>query len=268
MSTGAEQASASADEIAALDELPNEGTWELGGRTLSLTNLDKVMFPAKGPHPELTKRDVVRHYASVASSILPYLQGRPVNLQRFPNGIAQPGFYQKAAPKNTPDWITRWHNSMARPGRTESYLVLDSAAALVWVANSGVIEIHPWTSTAEHPLEPTWAMIDIDPGTKTTPDEVLHLARLHRWALDRLGVRAMPKVSGKRGIQIWVPVADGSTYDQTVAWVEAVSKVVAGAAPDLVSWEWEVAKRGGRSRLDFTQNGVGKTLVAPFSIRP
>src|ERR1700712_2992075 len=142
MASGAEQASATADEIAALDALPNEGTWELGGRTLSLTNLDKVMFPAKGSHPELTKRDVVRHYASVASSILPYLQGRPVNLQRFPNGIAQPGFYQKAAPKNTPDWITRWHNSIARPGRTESYLVLDSAAALVWVANSGGIEIH------------------------------------------------------------------------------------------------------------------------------
>ena len=111
-------------------------------------------------------------------------------------------------------------------------------------------------------------MIDIDPGTDSTFDDVLVLARLHRTALDHLGVQAMPKVTGKRGIQIWVPVADGYTFDDTRAWVETLSRAVGETVPELVSWEWEVSKRGGRTRLDYTQNAINKTLVAPFSTRP
>jgi bifunctional non-homologous end joining protein LigD len=111
-------------------------------------------------------------------------------------------------------------------------------------------------------------MIDIDPGTDASFDDVLVLARLHRTALEHLDVRAMPKVTGKRGIQIWVPVADRYSFDDTRAWVEALSRAVGSTVPDLVSWEWEVSKRGGRTRLDYTQNAINKTLVAPFSTRP
>jgi bifunctional non-homologous end joining protein LigD len=111
-------------------------------------------------------------------------------------------------------------------------------------------------------------MIDIDPGESSNFDDVLILARLHHTALDHVGVKAVPKVTGKRGIQIWVPVADGLTFDKTRAWVERLSRVVGEVVPEMVSWEWEVAKRGGRIRLDYTQNAINKTLVAPFSTRP
>ena len=111
-------------------------------------------------------------------------------------------------------------------------------------------------------------MIDIDPGESSNFDDVLILARLHRTALDHVGVKAIPKVTGKRGIQIWVPVADGLTFDKTRAWVERLSRVVGDVVPEMVSWEWEVAKRGVRIRIDYTQNEINKTLVAPFSTRP
>jgi bifunctional non-homologous end joining protein LigD len=204
----------------------------------------------------------------MAPVMLPYLSGRPVNMHRYPNGVDKPGFWHKAVPSHAPDWLTRWRNEEADPGETELYLVLDSPAALAWVANYGAIELHPWTSTTRRPHSPTWAMIDIDPGTKSSFEDVLTLARLHRVALEHMNVKAAPKVTGKRGIQIWVPVADGATFDDTRAFVEGLSRAIGSTVPDLVSWEWEVSKRQGRTRLDYTQNAINKTLVAPFSTRP
>ena len=256
------------DELSALDALAKSGKWQLGEHTISLTNLDKVLFPAKKPHRALTKRDLIRHYASIAPAMLPYLDGRPVNLHRYPDGITKPGFWHKAAPSFAPDWITRWRNDEADAGETQEYLVLDSPAALAWVANYGAIEVHPWTSRAKTPQKPTWAMIDIDPGDDSGFDDVLVLARLHRTAMEHLGLQAMPKVSGQRGLQIWVPVEERYTFDQTRAWVEKLSRTIAQPVADLVSWEWEVSKRGGKVRLDYTQNAINKTLVAPFSPRP
>jgi bifunctional non-homologous end joining protein LigD len=148
------------------------------------------------------------------------------------------------------------------------YAMLDSPAALAWAANFGAIELHPWTSTARDPHRPTWAMIDIDPGDKASFDDVVTLARLHRTALDHLELAAGAKVTGKRGIQILVPIADGYSFDETRAWVERLSHLIGDAVPDMVSWEWEVARRRGLTRLDFTQNAINKTLVAPYSLRP
>ena len=147
-------------------------------------------------------------------------------------------------------------------------MVPDSAAALAWLANFGALELHPWTSKVDAPDEPTWALFDIDPGRDDDFGNVLALARLHRTALEHLGVAGCPKVTGKRGIQIWVPVAAGSTFADTRRWVERVSRAIGATTPDLVSWEWEVQRRGGLVRLDYTQNAVNKTLVAPFSTRP
>ena len=115
---------------------------------------------------------------------------------------------------------------------------------------------------------PTWALMDIDPGPKTTWDELLLMARLHRTALDHLGVAAMPKVTGKRGIQIWIPVADGLTFEDTSGWVQQVSQAIGATVPELVSWAWETNERKGLARLDFTQNAHNKTLVGPWSPRP
>ena len=256
------------DELAELDALGNGGMWSFGGREVKLTNLDKVLFPGSNDQRALTKRDLIRHDATLAPAILPYLAGRPANLHRFPNGVDHPGYWHRSAPKHTPDWIDTFHHPDAKASDAQDYLVLDSPPALVWAANFNAIELHPWISTVAHPHHPTWAMIDIDPGGSSSFDDVLTLARLHRTALEHLGVQGMPKVTGKRGLQIWVPVADGTTFDETRTWVEQLSRAVAATVPDLVTWEWKVAERGGKVRLDYTQNAINKTLVAPFIARP
>ncbi len=182
------------DELAELDRLGHAGgRWTVGGHTLKVTNLDKVLFPARRPHKAVTKRDLIRHYVSVAPAILPYLANRPINLHRFPDGIDKPGFWHKARPAHAPEWLSEWRNEEADPGETEVYAVLDSAAALAWAANFGAIELHPWTSTVDHPHRPTWAMIDIDPGESSSFDDVVTLAQLHRTALDHIGVEGVPQ---------------------------------------------------------------------------
>jgi len=259
-----------AEELAGLDALPGKGgEWEFQGRTLRLTNLDKVLYPARPGEDPVTKRDHIRYHVLIAPVMLPYLQDRPVNMHRYPNGAGKPGFWHKAAPDYAPDWMTRWRNEEADPGETECYFVLDSAPALAWVANYGALELHPWTSPAADSHHPTWALIDLDPGEKTTWDDLILFARLHRTALDHLGIEAGPKVTGKRGIQIWVPVTPGRyTFDHTRAWVEKLSQTIGRLVKDKVSWAWEKKERKGLARLDYTQNAINKTLVAPWSTRP
>jgi bifunctional non-homologous end joining protein LigD len=256
------------EELAALDHLGKAGDWELQGRVLRLTNLDKVLFPAHGDEPAVTKRELIRYAARIGPWMLPYLWDRPVNLHRYPNGVEKPGFWHKEVPSHAPEWLNRWHNEEADPDETQWYFVADSVPALAWLANYGAIELHPWTSTVRDPHEPTWALIDVDPGSRTSWEELLLLARLYRTALEHLGVGGQPKVTGKRGIQVWVPIAAGCTFDETRAWVETISRAIGRTVPDLVSWEWTKSDRKGRARLDFTQNAINKTLVAPFSARP
>lgn len=265
-----EQVLESADELAALDELgAGGGTWNFAGRELKLTNLDRVIFPGQSGSPEaLTKRDLIRHFARSAGLLLPMTKGRPVNLHRFPKGVTEAGFWQKAVPKHTPDWIERWDNPDARPGETTTYFVASEPATLAWLANYGVVELHPWTSTTTHPDNPSFAIFDLDPGPKTGWEDLLDLARLHREALAHLGLSGFPNVSGQRGIQIRVPLLPGVTFDEARSWVEVVSRAVGRVRSDLVSWEWNVADRGGLARLDFTQNARNKTIVAAYSPRP
>ena len=239
----------------------------VGGQELRLTNLDKVLFPARDGSPPVTKRDLIRHHATIAPAMLPYLADRPLNLHRHPDGVDRKGFWQKEVPSHAPDWIRRWRNEEAEPGETQWYVVADSAATLAWLANWSAVELRPWTSTVSDPHQPTWALFDIDPGRDDDFASVLALARLHRTALEHLGVDGRPKATGMTGIQIWVPVAPGYTFEQIRRWVEAVSRAIGATLPDLVSWEWDVAKRGGKVRLDYTQNAINKSLVAPFSAR-
>jgi bifunctional non-homologous end joining protein LigD len=256
------------DELHALDALRRDGEWELQGRVVRLTNLDKVLFPGRDGEAPVTKRDLVRYAARIGPWLLPYLWDRPVNLNRYPNGIDKAGFWHKEVPSHAPSWMTRWHYDDAAPDETQWYFVADSVPALVWLANYAAVELNPWTSSVRAPHEPTWALIDVDPGPATSWDDVLTLVRLYRTALEHLGVVGQPKVTGKRGVQVWVPVAPGSSFDATRAWVEQVSRAVGGTVPDLVSWQWTKADRNGRARLDYTQNAINKTLVAPFSTRP
>ncbi|HET7734983.1 MAG TPA: non-homologous end-joining DNA ligase [Nocardioidaceae bacterium] len=258
------------DEVdtSSLDRLGTEGDFEIFGRAVRVTNLDKVLFPAREGEEPVTKRDLVRYAAQIAPTLLPYVEGRAVNLHRYPNGAQAKGFWHKELPDHAPEWLPRWDNPLADPGETRTYLVVDEPAALVWAANFGALEWHPWTSRTESPQCPTYALFDIDPGESTSWEQVLELARLHRTAFEKLEVRAQPKVTGKRGIQVVVPVEPGLSFEETRAWVEGVSRTVGRLVPDLVSWKWQKSERGGRARLDYTQNAINKTLVAPYSPRP
>lgn len=256
------------DELAALDALGAKGRWSVAGRELALTNLDKVLFPAAGDGRAVTKRDLIRYYATAGPVMLPYLAGRPLNTHRFPQGVTEPGFWQKELPRHAPDWLTTWRNERAEPGEARRYVVADSVATLAWLANYGALELHAWTSRAADVDHPTWVLFDIDPGPETTFEEVLELARLHRTALEHLGLTGRPKVTGQRGVQVWVPIAPHCTFEQTRAWAETVSRTIGRVLPDLVSWAWTKDKRRGRARLDYTQNVLNKTLVAPYSVRP
>jgi bifunctional non-homologous end joining protein LigD len=280
---------ATAAELAALEAMPGRGgRWAIGGREIALTNLDKILAPGAAVPPRtadppvtadapdaavtadapVTKRDLVRYFAQIAPVLLPHLAGRALNLARYPDGIDGAFFWQKGVARGTPDWIQRWREPDPPDRRPHAYVIADGLATLAWLGNQAAIEIHPWTSLIDAPGEPRWALVDIDPGERTTWDETLALARLFRAAFDHLGVIGVPKVTGKRGVQVFVPIRAGYTFGETRAWVEQVSRAVGAAVPDLVSWEWSKDQRGGRARLDYTQNWRNRTLVAPYSPRP
>ncbi len=189
-------------------------------------------------------------------------------MNRFPNGAGTKGFWHKELPDHAPAWVPRWTNPEADEGESRTYLVVDEPAALIWAANFGALEWHAWTSRIEEPHQPTYALLDLDPGERTSWDDLLALARLHRTALEHLKVVGRPKVSGQRGIQIWIPVGAGYSFDETREWCEQLSRAIGAVLPELVSWKWQKSDRSGLARLDYTQNAINKTLVAPYSPRP
>ena len=255
------------DTIAALDALEKEGTWVVDGHEIRVTNLDKVLFTARDGEALVTKRDLLRYHVTIAPTMIPYLDGHGLTVQRYPNGTEQKGFWQKDLPSHTPSWVTRWTYHHAAEG-SKDYPVVDSAATLAWLAQEAAMELHPWTSRIDAPDKPSYALIDVDPGPDTAWEELLTIARLYRTALEHLGVRGHPKVTGKRGIQVWIGIERGPGFDDTRDWVEGLSRAVGASVPDLVSWEWAKRARKGKARLDYTQNAINKTLVGPYSTRP
>ena len=262
------------EELERLATMPAEGVWHVGGARgddLKLTNLDKVLF---GPPPTdpsaapVTKRELIAYFARIAPTMLPHLAERPLNLQRFPNGADGPSFWQKDIPSSAPTWLRRWHEVGVDDRKANDHLIADRVATLCWLGNQAAFEVHAWTARLDDPSRPTFALIDIDPGPKTTWDETLVLARLYRTALAHLGVRGYPKTTGKRGIQVWIPIEPRYSFGETSAWVEKISRAIGAIVPDLVSWEWAKGSRGGKARLDYTQNATIKTLVSPYAVRP
>jgi bifunctional non-homologous end joining protein LigD len=250
-----------AEQLAQLRTLKATAHWEIAGRRLPLTNLDKVLWPADG----ITKRDMIEYYVRMAPYMLPYLRDRPLSMQVFPDGIDGKSFWRKDKPAHAPTWIESWtyHGE-----KSKTYIVVNEVATLAWVANAGVIDLHPWHSRIDAPNDPDWAVFDLDPFEPATFQDVVDIAKLVKAALDHYGMHGVAKTSGQTGLQIYVPVRRGPDYSAVRHWVEEVGRAIDQAAPGRVSWEWAVAKRTGRIRIDYTQNIINKTLAAPYSLRP
>jgi bifunctional non-homologous end joining protein LigD len=254
-----------AEVAEALEDLPRlrpDDVWTIGPRRLRLTNLDKPLWP----DPVITKRQMIDYYVRMSPYLLPYLRGRPLSMQVFPDGITGHSFWRKDKPAHAPEWIDSW--LFQGEGGSKTWIVVNEPATLAWLANAGVVDLHPWHSRTDDPLRPDWAVFDLDPSEPATFEDVRDIARLVKAALDHLGMRGVLKTSGQTGLQIYVPLRRGPDYARVRGWVLEVARAIGRVEPDRITWEWSVSRRAGRIRIDYTQNIVNKTLAAPYSLRP
>ncbi len=231
-------------------------------RPVHFTNLDKVFWPDLG----YTKGDLIRYYDQVAEGMLPHLHERPAHLLRLPDGIRGKAFYQKDLPEHAPDWLETEEIPSGR-GETVRYLIVNDPDALLFAANLGSIDIHPWLSVRSRRERPDWAVFDLDPGSGPFSD-VVKLARALGKVLRGIGLRPCLKTSGASGLHVYVPLEPIYPYEVVRQFCEAVSTWVAARHPDIATVERVVERRGGRVYLDFLQNRRGQTVVPPYAARP
>lgn len=230
---------------------------------VTITHPDKVLFPDDG----ITKGDLVEYYRTVADRLLPFLQGRPVTLERLPDGLGdgRPHFWQKNTPASYPAWVRRAPFDTA-DGKPVAYAVVDDLPTLLYLVNQGTVTFHPWLSRVDSPDRPDFVLFDLDPGESTFADAV-SVARLLRNALKAEGREAAVKTSGKTGIHLLVPWADSGGYDQARTWAKSVAEQVAGDNPDKATVERSKADRHGRVYIDVMQNVRGHHAVPPYVVR-
>jgi len=230
---------------------------DVGGRTVRLSNLDKVLYPAVG----FTKRDVIDYYARVAPVLLPHLEGRALTLKRYPNGVDAAFFYEKNAPSHRPEWVRT-----ERVGAID-YVVVDDEATLVWLANLADLELHTSLALAVEPQRPTLVAFDLDPGPPATVVECCRVAELLHGMFDGLGLQSYAKTSGSKGMQIYVPLNSPATFAQTKGFSRAVAELLAREEPGLVVARQTKSAREGKVLVDWSQNDDAKTTVNVYSLR-
>jgi bifunctional non-homologous end joining protein LigD len=233
------------------------------GHELKFTHLSKVYWPEDG----VTKRDMFNYYYQVADYILPYLKDRPMSLNRFPNGIHGPSFYQKDVKGKAPDWITKTFPYTNGEGEHKEYLVGSDESYLLWMASLGCIEMNPWFSRVKSPDNPDYCVIDLDPD-KNTFDQVIEAALEVKKVLDAVDVPSCCKTSGSTGMHIYIPLGAKYDYDQSQLFARLVVDIVHKQIPVYTSLERMVANRKGKMYLDFLQNRPGATIAGPYSLRP
>ncbi|MGH3141996.1 MAG: non-homologous end-joining DNA ligase, partial [Gaiellales bacterium] len=229
-----------------------------------LSNLDKVFWPDEG----YTKGDLLAYYYNVAELILPHLRERPLTMKRMPDGISGPFFYEKTAPSHTPDWIPRCpvRSDESKDG-VIGYLMVNDLATLLFVANLGCIEMHPLHSRCSTIETPDYLFFDLDPMGASFED-VLIVARHVRAALGALGLTGYPKTSGATGVQIYVPVERGWSYDQVRDFVGTLGRTIERADREHVTMAWQIDKRTGKVFIDHNMNRRGANISAVYSLRP
>lgn len=236
-------------------------TIEVEGRSLKLSNLDKVLYPATG----FTKGEVIDYYARVAPVLLAHLGDRALTLRRFPNGVEEGSFYEKNCPRHRPEWVGV-HRVSGDDG-TIDFCRIDSLAALTWVSNLAALELHTSMARAVDPDAPTMVVFDLDPGA---PAAVLECAEVAVWIRDvlaDLGLQTVVKTSGSKGLQVYLPLNTPATYQSTAAFSRHLAQLLERQGPDQVVSVQRKDLRRGKVLVDWSQNARHKTTVCAYSLR-
>jgi bifunctional non-homologous end joining protein LigD len=249
------------DPEALFDEVRRtaEGALEvlLEGRRLKLSNWDKVLYPRTG----YTKGDLIAYYARIAPAVLPHLRDRPLTLKRYPNGVEEKYFYEKQAPSHRPEWV-----QTARVGSID-YVLAQDRPTLVWLANLADIELHTSLALARAPEQPTQMVFDLDPGEGAGILECCEVALVLHGLFDQLRLTTVAKTSGSKGMQVYVPLAPGTTYDHTKPFARRVAELLEQRVPELVVSRMTKKLRAAKVLVDWSQNDHHKTTVTTYSVR-
>jgi bifunctional non-homologous end joining protein LigD len=227
------------------------------GRPLKLSNWDKVLFPETG----FTKGDLIAYYARIAPAVVPHLRDRPLTLKRYPNGVQSPYFYEKQSPAHRPEWV-----QVTRVGGVD-YTLCQDRATLVWLANLADLELHTSLSLAGDPERPTMLVFDLDPGPPADLVQCAEVALVLRGLFAQLKLASVAKVSGSKGMQIYVPLNSAVSYAQSKPFARQVAEALESRLPELVVSRMTKTLRPGRVLVDWSQNDAHKTTVSVYSVR-
>ncbi|HKS76688.1 MAG TPA: non-homologous end-joining DNA ligase [Terriglobales bacterium] len=236
---------------------------EVDGKHLSLTNLEKVLYPAAG----FTKGQIIDYYARIAPVLLPHFKGRPLTLKRYPEGVDRPYFYEKNAPSHKPDWVQTAAVWSEGNNRNVNYVLLNDLPTLIWVANLASIELHPSLSLARNIERPTMIVFDLDPGP---PADIVQCAQVGLWLreiFEHFGLQSFPKTSGSKGLQVYVPLHTATSYDETKPLAHALARLLEDHHRDLVVSDMKKQLRVGKVLVDWSQNDEHKTTIGVYSLR-
>jgi bifunctional non-homologous end joining protein LigD len=236
---------------------PKRQEVEIDGRTLSLSNLDKVLYPAAG----FAKGHVIDYYTRVSPVLLPHLRGRPLTLKRYPNGVDAGHFYEKQCPSHAPEWV-----QTARIGDI-NFCLCEDLPTLVWLANLADLELHTSLARVDAYDSPTVIAFDLDPGPPATIVDCAEVALELRMIFEHLRMEAFPKTSGSKGMQVYVPLNTPTAYDVTRPFARGLAELLERRRPDLVVSEMKKSVRGGKVFVDWSQNTSFKTTVNVYSLR-
>jgi bifunctional non-homologous end joining protein LigD len=231
------------------------------GHEVAVTHPDKVLFPGD----RITKSDLVDYYGRIAARMLPHVHGRPVHMNRFPNGIDGIAIQQKRVPDSFPEWITRATVGLHRGG-VITHAAIDNAATLVYLANYNVVSVHVWQSRLPATERPDQVIFDLDPAGDDFP-LVRSTARALKSALEARSLHAYIKTTGSRGLHVVVPISVGPDFETVHVFAEHVAQHLAATDPDHLTTEFIKQRRGGRLFLDVNRNAYAQTAVAPYSVR-
>ncbi len=232
-------------------------------RRVEVTNRSKVFWPAEG----YTKGDLIDYYGAIADHMLPWLRDRPLVLTRYPDGIEGKSFFQKNAPDFAPDWLQTVQLTSPRTGKEVEYFVCQDSESLAYVANLGAIVLHVWSSRLSQLGQPDWCVLDLDP--KDAPfEDVIEIALAIRNLCRQIELPSFVKTSGSSGLHVLLPLGGACTFEQTRNLGRLMAGIICRQLPQIATVTRNPERRGGKVYIDFVQNGRGRLLVAPFSVRP